>query len=107
MADGDVRFLDALGVARGHVEQQVHLAGECAAGLARQGQTKGSAAAGAYGDVADTRARTELQVADQARTASAELRNDVENQRASLVQQLNATADAGAEVHRCTHGLNR
>lgn len=65
-------------------------------GLARAGQTKGSAAAKAYGDVADTRARTDLQVADQARTASAGLRNDVENARGNLVNQLNASADAGA-----------
>lgn len=65
-------------------------------GLARQGQTKGSAASKAYGDVADTRARTDLQVADQARTSSAGLRNDVENARGNLVGQLNATADAGS-----------
>jgi hypothetical protein len=65
-------------------------------GLARQGQTKGSAAAKAYGDIANTRANTDLQVADQARTASSGLRNDVENMRGNLVNQLNATADAGS-----------
>jgi len=65
-------------------------------GLARAGQTRGSAAAKAYGDVADTRARTDLQVADQARTASSGLRNDVENARSNLVGQLNASADVGS-----------
>lgn len=65
-------------------------------GLARAGQTKGSTAAKAYGDVADTRARTDLQVGSQAREASSNLRNDIENTRSSLVSQLNATADAGS-----------
>lgn len=64
-------------------------------GLSRSGQTKGSAASKAYGDVADTRARADLQVGSQAREASSAMRNDVENQRASLVAQLNASANAG------------
>ena len=62
-------------------------------GLARTGNTKSSVAAKAYGDVRDQRARTDLQVADQARAASGDLRNNVEGTRNSLVAQLNATAN--------------
>jgi hypothetical protein len=63
-------------------------------GLARQGKTRSSSASKAYSDVADTRVRTDLQVADQAREASSNQRNQIEATRSNLVSQLNATADA-------------
>lgn len=65
-------------------------------GLARTGNTKASAAAKSYSDVVDQRAKTDLQVADQARGASADQRNQVEMTRSNLISQLNATANAGA-----------
>src|SRR5579872_2971713 len=37
MADGDVGFLDALGVWRRNIEQQIHFGGQCTARLTRQG----------------------------------------------------------------------
>lgn len=64
--------------------------------LARQGLTKSGAAATVYGNIADTRARGDLQVADDARAASADQRSQVEQQRGALVGQLNATQNANA-----------
>lgn len=77
-------------------KQQKDANQEALFGLARAGLTKSGAAAKVYGDIADTRARGDLQVADDARTASAEQRGQVEQQRNSLVGQLNATANANA-----------
>ena len=42
MTDGDVGFLDALRIARGNVEEDVHFAGECAAGFSRKGDEERS-----------------------------------------------------------------
>lgn len=77
-------------------KQQVDANESVLFGLARGGKTKSSSAAKAYGDVVDTRARSDLQVADQARGASGEQRNQVEATRSNLVNQLNATADGSA-----------
>ena len=63
-------------------------------GLARTGKTKSSSAAKAYGDVVDTRVRSDLQVADAARGASGDQRNQIESTRSNLVSQLNATSNA-------------
>jgi hypothetical protein len=106
--DFENKYLD---MAKPDIDRQEKLAREKVLfGLARTGQTKGSAAARAYGDVADTRAQADLQAADQARTASNGLRNDVENQRTALVQQLNASADAasaGANARNSAASLTR
>jgi hypothetical protein len=63
-------------------------------GLARTGKTKSSSAAKAYGDVVDTRVRSDLTVADNARDTSNNQRTQIEGTRSNLVSQLNATSNA-------------
>src|SRR5580700_7623275 len=48
VADGDVGFLDALGIAGRNVEEDVHFAGERAAGFSRQGDEESSAGAPSF-----------------------------------------------------------
>ncbi len=68
-------------------------------GLARTGNTRSSIAAKSYGDVVDKRAQTDLQVADAARGASAEVRGGIEATRSNLVNQLNSTANDTAAAN--------
>jgi len=75
-------------------KQQVDANEDVLFGLARTGKTKSSSAAKAYGDVVDTRVRSDLQVADAARGASGDQRNQIEATRSNLVSQLNATSNA-------------
>lgn len=75
-------------------KQQANANEDVLFGLARTGKTKSSSAAKAYGDVVDTRVRSDLQVADAARDTSSNQRNQIEATRSNLVSQLNATSNA-------------
>lgn len=75
-------------------KQQVDANEDVLFGLARTGKTKSSSAAKAYGDVVDTRVRSDLQVADAARDTSSNQRSQIEGARSNLVSQLNATSNA-------------
>src|SRR6266404_2642888 len=48
MADGDVGFLDALRIARGNVEKDVHFAGQRAAGFTGEGDEESTASASCF-----------------------------------------------------------
>src|SRR5467141_2702561 len=48
MADGDVSFLDALGIAGGNVQKDVHFAGKHAAGFSGEGDEESTASASCF-----------------------------------------------------------
>lgn len=62
-------------------------------GLARTGNLKSTAATDAFAKLREKRDKSELEAADRARGKGTELRQNVEQSRAALVSQLNATAD--------------
>ena len=64
--------------------------------LARGGNRRSSAGAGAYGDLKETYDKAKLEGRDRARMQAGERRRDVENTRGNLVSQLNATTDPAA-----------
>src|SRR6266849_11076154 len=53
VADGDVGFLDALGITRRNVEENVHFAGERAAGFSGEGNEEGPTRASRFDGIDD------------------------------------------------------
>lgn len=72
-------------------------------GLARSGNLSSSTAGKQYADVEMRRDQALQQASDQAHSATSGLRADVENERGSLVNNLNSTADAGAAATDATN----
>ena len=83
-------------------KQKVDANNQTLYGLARSGNLDSTTAAKQYGDV-ETRNNQAIQNAtDTAHSAAQSLRGDVENERSSLVSQLQASADSGAAGSEAT-----